>query len=78
MDIVKVRKVQLEIHALCGDDATKYDAANRMHTKQIFDPIPNIENKRKRVFTKDIEGKKGAETSSTRMISMTSSVQGLH
>ena len=61
MDIVKVRDAQLEIYSLYGDDATKYDIENRMHTKQIFDLVPsNIENKRKRIFARDIEGKIGA------------------
>ena len=60
-DVVKLRNVQKEIYGLYGNDASKYDVKNKMHTKAVFDSIPSsIENKRKRVFAKDIEGKEHA------------------
>ncbi|WP_400227926.1 ATP-binding protein [Methanomethylophilus alvi] len=60
-DVVKLRNVQKEIYELYGNDASKYDVKNKMHTKAVFDSIPSsIENKRKRVFAKDIEGKEHA------------------
>ena len=58
-DIVRLRDAQLNIYALYGDDASKYDRENKLHTKAIFDIIPStIENKRKRMFVKDIDGSK--------------------
>lgn len=64
MDVVGVRDAQMEIYDMYGNDASKYDVENKMHTKAIFDLIPsNIENKRKRLFAKDIEGKDNARFS---------------
>lgn len=63
-DVVQVRDAQKDIHELYGNDASKYDMENKMHTKAVFDSIPsNIENKRKRIFAKDIEGKENARFS---------------
>lgn len=60
-DIVMLRNAHKDIYELYGNDASKYDYENKMHTKAIFDSIPSsIENKRKRVFAKDIEGKEHA------------------
>lgn len=59
-NIVKVRAVQSDIHVLYGADASKYDAENRLKIRRIYDMLPsNMENKKKRVVVKDIEGKKG-------------------
>lgn len=59
-NIVKVRAVQSSIHDLYGADASKYDAENRLKIRRIYDMLPsNMENKKKRVVVKDIEGKKG-------------------
>lgn len=63
-DVVQVRKTQKTIYDMYGDDASKYDLNNKMHTKAVLDSIPSsIENKRKRVFAKDIEGKENARFS---------------
>ncbi len=63
-DIVALRDAQGLILELYGDDASKYDEENRMHTKAILDLIPsNIENKRKRIFVKDIEDREDARFS---------------
>lgn len=60
-DVVRLRDIQSEIYRLYGDDSSKYDDINKMHTKAVLDSIPSgIENKRKRVFAKDIEGKDNA------------------
>ena len=60
-DIVKLRNAHKDIYELYGNDASKYDNENKSHTKAVFDSIPSsIENKRKRVFAKDIEGKEHA------------------
>lgn len=59
-NIVKVRTVQSDIHDLYGADASKYDAENKLKIRRIYDMLPsNMENKKKRVVVKDIEGKKG-------------------
>ena len=56
-DLISLRDTQKEIFEYYGDDATKYDLKNKLHTKAILDLIPsNIENKRKRIYFKDIEG----------------------
>lgn len=60
-DVVVLRDVQRELYDLYGVDASKYDTINRMRTRAVFDSIPSsIENKRKRVFAKDIEGRENA------------------
>ena len=57
-DIATTRNIQRDIYEMYGNDATKYDLENKMHTKAVLDVIPSsIENKRKRIFAKDIEGK---------------------
>lgn len=61
-NIVNVRNVQSEIHALYQDDASKYetDANKRLLIKRIYDMIPSqMENKKKRIVARDIEDKKG-------------------
>ena len=63
-DIVSLRTAQKDIYEMYGNDASKYDLANKMHTKAVFDAVPSsIENKRKRIFAKDIEGKENARFS---------------
>ncbi len=59
-NIVKVRKIQSDIHAYYGDDASKYDKEHKLKIKRIYDLIPsNLENKKKRVVVQEIKGKKG-------------------
>ncbi|MCQ2071481.1 MAG: AAA family ATPase, partial [archaeon] len=61
-DIAKVRDAQMEVYSMYGDDATEYDRENKKYTKRVLDLIPpNIDIKRKRSFSKDIEGKQGTE-----------------
>lgn len=65
-NIVKVRSVQKDIHTLYGDDASKYEkeSSRRLKIKRIYEMIPsNLENRKKRVKVKDIEGKTGKRTS---------------
>lgn len=65
-NIVKVRNVHKEILELYGLDASKYEAESSRKLKilRIYEMIPsNLENKKKRVKVKDIEGKKGKRTS---------------
>lgn len=59
-NLVRVREVQREIHNLYGIDASKYDVANRLKIKRIYDLIPsNLENKKKRLVFKNIENIEG-------------------
>ena len=59
-NIASMRKVQNDIHAFYGSDASKYDTERKLKIKRIYDSIPSLmENRKKRVVVKDIEGKKG-------------------
>lgn len=59
-NIVSVRAVQNDIHRLYGVDASRYDAANRLQIRRIYDMIPSkMESRKKRVTVTDIENKKG-------------------
>ncbi|MGM9551732.1 MAG: DUF4143 domain-containing protein, partial [Clostridia bacterium] len=59
-NIVNVRKIQNEIYSYYGADASKYDVERKLKIRRIYEQIPsNLENKKKRVVIKDIEGIKG-------------------
>ncbi len=63
-NLVKVRKIQDDIHTLYAADAAKYDSANQLKIRKIYDLIPsNMENKKKRVVYRNIEEKKGKRSS---------------
>ena len=59
-NIQRVREAQNEIHDYYAADASKYDADRKLKIRRIYDLIPsNMENKKKRIVVKNIEGKKG-------------------
>ena len=59
-NIVSVRNIQAEIHEYYASDASKYSFENKLKISRIYDLIPsNMENKKKRVVVKNIEGKRG-------------------
>ena len=59
-NIVSVRNIQAEIHEYYASDASKYSLENKLKISRIYDLIPsNMENKKKRVVVKNIEGKRG-------------------
>jgi len=59
-NIVKVREIQRDIHSLYAVDAAKYDDEHRLKIGRIYNLVPsNLENKKKRLVYKDIEGKTG-------------------
>ena len=59
-NIQRVREIQREIHDYYAADASKYGDARKLQIRRVYDMIPsNMENKKKRVVVKDIEGKKG-------------------
>ncbi len=59
-NIQRIREVQAEIHDYYAADASKYDSENKLKIRRVYDMIPsNMENRKKRVVVKNIEGKKG-------------------
>ena len=59
-NIAEFRRIQNEVHSMYVIDASKYEAGHgkRLKIRRIFDMIPSsLENKKKRVVIKDIEGK---------------------
>lgn len=65
-NITKVRSVHDEIRKLYAIDAAKYEkeSSRKLKIMRIYEMIPsNLENKKKRIKIKDIEGKKGKRTS---------------
>lgn len=59
-NIQRVRELQREIHNYYAADASKYGEERKLQIRHVYDLIPsNMENKKKRVVAKDIEGKKG-------------------
>lgn len=59
-NLVKIREIQRDIHSLYAIDASKYDNEHRLKISRIYEMIPsNMENKKKRLVYKDIEGVKG-------------------
>lgn len=59
-NMVRVRQTHNDIYKLYRIDASQYDEEHRLIIRKIFDLIPsNLENKKKRIVYKDIEGKKG-------------------
>lgn len=56
----KIRKIQRDTHAYYAADVSRYSAERKLSIRKIFDMLPsNLENKKKRVVYKDIDGKKG-------------------
>ena len=59
-NIQRVREIQREIHDYYAADASRYDEERKLQIRRVYDLIPsNMENKKKRVVAKNIEGKKG-------------------
>ena len=60
-NISKVRNIQRQIYDLYQVDAARYeDSRGKLKVRRIYEMIPsNLENKKKRVVAKDIEGQTG-------------------
>ena len=59
-NMVRVRKVQKDVHELYRIDASQYDEECKLKIRRIYDLIPsNLENKKKRIVYQQIENKKG-------------------
>lgn len=64
-DIVKTREIQNEIREYYASDASRYDSERRLKIRRIYSLLPsNMENRKKRLRAKDIEGKENAVFSS--------------
>ena len=58
-NIAQVRAIQKDIFALYKIDASQYDEEKKLVIRKIYDMIPsNMENKKKRIVVKNIEGTK--------------------
>lgn len=63
-NIVNVRNIQNEVHRLYKEDASQYDNENSLVIRKIYDLIPSyMENRKKRVFYQDFEGKRWKRSS---------------
>lgn len=60
-NVMAIRKIQEDILALYGVDASKYEKDHaKLKIQRVYSLVPsNLENKKKRMVAKDIEGKKG-------------------
>ncbi len=59
-NMTRVRQTHRDIHNLYKIDASQYDEEHKLIIRKIYDLIPStLENKKKRVVYKNIEGKSG-------------------
>lgn len=59
-NMLRVRRTHSDIHNLYLIDASQYDEEHKLKIRKIYDLVPsNLENKKKRVVYKNIEGKTG-------------------
>lgn len=60
-NVMAIRKIQEDILTLYGVDASKYEKDHaKLKIQRVYSLVPsNLENKKKRMVAKDIEGKKG-------------------
>ena len=60
-NVANIRAIQSDIIRLYAADAGKYDQEHRLKIRRVYEMIPsNMENKKKRVVAKEIEGKEGS------------------
>ncbi|MBR7117081.1 MAG: ATP-binding protein [Clostridia bacterium] len=59
-NVMNIRKIQEDIIRFYGEDASKYDTERKLKIKRIYDMLPStMQNTKKRIVVKDIEGIKG-------------------
>ena len=59
-NVQRIRQVQDSVRRLYGVDAARYDDHGRLRIQRIYDMIvSNMENRKKRVVAKDIDGRTG-------------------
>ncbi len=58
LNVVRLRRIQKNIHDLYRIDCSKYDSEKKLAIRKVYDIIPSLmENKKKRVVVKNIENK---------------------
>lgn len=63
-NIPKIREIQKEIRTYYAMDASRYDLERKLKIRRVYEMIPsNLENKKKRIIVKNIEGKEGKQFS---------------
>lgn len=63
-NLTLIRQIQGDIRTLYIADASKYDEAHRLHISRLYNLIPSsLENVKKRIVYKEIEGRKGSRAS---------------
>ena len=63
-NVVKLRRIQKDIHSLYKIDCSKYDSEKKLSIRKVYDVLPSLmENKKTRVVVKDIEHKRGKQFS---------------
>lgn len=59
-NVMSIRKIQEDIIRFYGEDASRYDTERKLRIKRIYDMLPStMQNTKKRIVVKDIEGIKG-------------------
>ncbi len=59
-NVMSIRKIQEDIIRFYGEDASRYDTERKLKIKRIYDMLPStMQNTKKRIVVKDIEGIKG-------------------
>lgn len=62
INVVKLRRIQRDIHELYKIDCSKYDSKKKLVIRKVYDLIPSLmENRKKRIVVKDIENRKGRQ-----------------
>lgn len=57
---MNIRKIQEDIIRFYGEDESRYDTEGKLKIKRIYDMLPStMQNTKKRIVVKDIEGFKG-------------------
>lgn len=57
-NVMNIRKIQEDIVRFYGEDASRYDTERKLKIKRIYDMLPStMQNTKKRIVVKDIEGK---------------------
>ena len=63
-NVVKLRRIQKDIHDLYKIDCSKYDAEKKLSIRKVYDVLPSLmENRKTRIVVKNIEHKRGKQFS---------------
>ena len=63
-NVVKLRRIQKDIHDLYKIGCSKYDAEKKLSIRKVYDVLPSLmENRKTRIVVKNIEHKRGKQFS---------------